>query len=447
MRVVALLLAKDARAVARSPLLLAALVVYPLLIALLVGLLVRYAGERPRVALVDEAGLPRSILLGERRFDLKRLFEEAAEVDLVRMTNADAASALDRGRVLAVVTVPKDFTVRLRRLRESPSLTLRTTEDALGTRVVEKMHALVYAINLKLQKAYIEANLGYVDLLRKGGTARIGDERLTVIGLTRARKQLEQLAKHPDPAVARPAGDLARFVKDVEGAIGQVGEFLRATANPITLEIASREGRTWLVSAQVQAYSLVLSLAFVSVLLGAATITAERTERTMGRLVRGLVRLGELVIEKVILVSAIGTVLALALAVVFGVIVELGDVSGGEPWPRLALLAPGLALAAAAFGAFGVLLGTLVRDASAAMLVGLLIALPATIVGLLPRGSVFVADWAANVVPFRHAIDYAQAALYDPDPGTTVWQQGLWLLGLTAGFAFAARLCVRRLLL
>jgi ABC-2 type transport system permease protein len=446
-RGVALLLAKDARAVARSPLLLTALVVYPLLIALLVGLLVRYAAERPRVALVDEAGLPRSILLGEQRFDLKGLFENAAEVDLVRMTTADAASALDTGRVLAVVTVPEDFTVRLRRLRESPSLTLRTTEDALGTRVVEKLRALVYAINLKLQKAYIEANLDYVDLLRKGGTARIGDERLTVIGLIRARKQLEQLAKHPDLAVARPARELAQFVKDVEGAVGQVGEFLRATANPITLEVASREGRTWLLSAQVQAYSLVLSLAFVSVLLGAATITAERTERTMGRLVRGLVRLGQLVTEKVILVSAIGTVLALALAVVFGVIVELGDVSGGEPWPRLALLAPGLALAAAAFGAFGVLLGTLARDASAAMLVGLLIALPATIVGLLPRGSVFVADWAATIVPFRHAIDYAQAALYDPDPGATVWQQGLWLLGLTIAFACAARLCVRRLLL
>jgi hypothetical protein len=64
MRSLALLLGKDLRRLVRSPLLLAALVVYPLLVALLVGLVVRYAGERPRVALVDRAGLPRSISLG-----------------------------------------------------------------------------------------------------------------------------------------------------------------------------------------------------------------------------------------------------------------------------------------------------------------------------------------------------------------------------------------------
>ena len=103
----ALLLANDLRRLARSPLLLAALVVYPLLIALLVGLVVRYAGERPRVALVDQANLPQTILLGERRFDLKRLFEHASEVDLVRMSNERANRELETGRVLAVLTIPR----------------------------------------------------------------------------------------------------------------------------------------------------------------------------------------------------------------------------------------------------------------------------------------------------------------------------------------------------
>ncbi|HEY4622042.1 MAG TPA: hypothetical protein VIG93_10105, partial [Gaiellaceae bacterium] len=83
MKALWLLLGNDTRRLLRSPLLLAAFVVYPLVIALLVGLVVRYAGERPRVGLVDRAGLPRTIVIGERNFDLRHLFEEAAEVELV----------------------------------------------------------------------------------------------------------------------------------------------------------------------------------------------------------------------------------------------------------------------------------------------------------------------------------------------------------------------------
>jgi hypothetical protein len=445
-RAVALLLGKDARGLARSPLLLAALVGYPLVIALLVGLLVRYAGERPRVALVDQAGLPRSLLLGQRRFDLQALFEEAAEVELVRMPENEAARRLETGRVIATLTVPADFTSRLRGLRESPRLVLRTSEGALGTRVVEKMRALVYAVNLRLQQAYIEANLGYVDLLREGGSGRIGDERITVIGLERAARELERLARSQDPDVAGTARELAAFVRQVEGAVGQVGEFLRATANPIELEVASRGGRTWLLSAQVQAYALALALAFVAVLLGAASLTAERQERTLSRLVRGLVGLGQLVLEKIALVALVGAAIGLALALVFGVIVEAAGVTGGEPWTRLPVLAAGLLLAAAAFGALGVLLGTLARDASAAMLVALLVALPVALVGVVPRGSVALADWVSALVPFRHVVELATAALYDPEPAGEVLRRSAWLLGLTALYALLARLFAPRLL-
>lgn len=442
-----LLLVKDLRALVRSPVLLALLVLYPLVIALLVGLVVRYADQRPRVALVDRAGLPGSILLGEQRFDLRRLLEEAAEVDLVRLSPARAAEALTSGRVVATLTVPPDFTARLRRLRESPSLTLRTTEDALGTRVVEKVRALVYGINLTLQKAYIEANLGYVDLVRKGGSGNVGSRRLTVIGLEQARLDLEEMSSSSDPAVARQARELAGFMRQVEGAVGQVGAFLRATANPIRLDVSAREGRTWLLSAQVQAYALSLALAFVAILLGASSITAEREQRTVGRLVRGLVGLGALVLEKIVLVAGVGATLGIALAAAFGVIVEVGGVTGGEPWQRLPVLAVGLALASAAFGSFGVLLGVLAREGGAAMLAALLVALPLTILGLLPRGTVPFADVVAAVVPFRHAVAYAQAALYDADPAAALLRHGAWLLGLALVLALAARALARRLLL
>jgi ABC-2 type transport system permease protein len=443
---VGLLLGKDLRRLVRSPVLLAALVLYPLLVALLVGLVVRYAGERPRVALVDEAGLPRSILLGNQRFDLERLFSQASEADLVRMSPERASHELGTGRVLAVLTIPEDFSLRLRGLHASPRLVLRTGSGTLGASVTEKMRALVYAINLKLQQAYIEANLGYVRLLRRGGSGTIGRSKLTVIGLDRAERELRAMQRSTDPSVSRPAGELADFVNQVNGAVGQVGEFLRATANPVQLVTTARPGRAWVLSAQVQAYAYALALAFVAVILGAATITAERDERTLGRLVQGLVGLGELVVEKIVLVALVGTAITLALAIGFGVVVEIGGVSGGQPWDRVPLLIPGFALASAAFGALGVLVGALARDAGAAMLLALLVGLPVVLAGVIPAGAFALADWLRAIVPFGHAVDLATSALFDPSPWGTVLRQSLWLLLIAVVLAVLARIAARRLL-
>lgn len=446
MTAIALLLTKDARRLARSPLLVVALVVYPLLIALLLGLVVRYAQERPRVALVDRAGLPATIQLGDRRFDLRALFEDAAEVELVPMPAEEAQRELATGRVVASLTIPQDFTVKLRRLNESPRMILRTSQGVVGTRVLEKMRALTYAINLTLQKAYIDANLGYVALLKRGGTGQLGETEITVMGLEQARRRLGVLARSSDPEVAAAAREVARFVGQVGGAVDQVAAYLQATANPVELVSEEEGGRAWLLSAQVQSYALGLALAFVAVLMGAASITGEREEQTLGRLVRGPVRPAVLVAEKVLFVAGIGAAIGVLLALVFGAVVELGSVSGGQPWERLPLLAAALVLAAAAFGALGVLLGTLARDASGAMLLALLVGLPVVLLGVVPAGSFALADTLASLVPFGHAVDLATAVLYDSDPWGAAARQAAWLLGLTVVFALATRLAFRRLL-
>lgn len=441
-----LLLQKDARKLLRSPVVLGALVVYPLLLALLLGVVVRYAGERPRVALVDEAGLPRTIQLGEQRFDLRALFEEAAEIDLVGMPAEQAEREVASGRSVASLTIPADFTAKLRRLDESPRMILRTSQGALGTRVVEKMRALTYGINLTLQRAFVEANLGYVDLLKRGGTGTLGTSTVTVMGLAQARHELERLARSTDPSVAASAQELARFMGQVDGAVDRVGAYLQATANPLQLVTERETGRAWLLSAQVQAYALGLALAFVAILLGAASITAEREERTLGRLLRGLVGAGALVTEKIVLVSLLGGAIGLLLAIVFGAVVELGGVSGGQPWERLPLLTAALVLAAAAFGALGVLLGTLARDQSGAMLLALLVGLPVVLAGIVPPGSFALAGVLSALGPFGHAVDLATTALYDPRPWRHATVEGAWLLGLAAAFGLLARLTLRRLL-
>src|SRR5207249_9173067 len=131
---------------------------------------------------------------------------------------------------------------------------------------------------------------------------------------------------------------------------------------------------------------------------------------------RGVVSLGELVWAKVALAAVVAVALGLAIAVVFGVIVEVGDVVGGEPWQRLPLLALGLVLAGAALGALGALLGALSREARTASLVAVLVVMPIVFLGLVPREVVPVAGWLSDGLPFAHAVRYFAASLYDASP-------------------------------
>jgi hypothetical protein len=436
-----LLLAKDARVLARSRLLAAGLVVYPLLVALVVGLVVRYTGERPEVSLVGEGSLPALVRVGDRTFDFREVLRDAPEVRLVSRSAADAQRELDSGRALATLVIPPAFADRLTSMRQSPTVQLVTTRSSLSTRVVEKVRSLVYSLNLELQQAYITANLAAVDLLLKGGSGRIGDTTFTLLGLARAQRSLIALARSGDAATAARARELLSFVRQLRGAVGQVGLFLRATANPVVLSTETRGGRAWLLSAQIQVYALALTLAFVTVLLGAAAVTAEREDATIGRLTRGLVPPGRLVAEKVAFATLVSGAIGTLLAIVFGAVVELGGVSGGEPWARLPLLVPGVLLAAAAFGAFGVLLGTIGREPGTAMLLAFLVALPLSLLGVVPGD----ARAAGAVFPFGHAADLFSGVLYDASPLGALARGAAWLAALTLAFAALARATVRRL--
>ncbi|HEV3407699.1 MAG TPA: ABC transporter permease [Gaiellaceae bacterium] len=447
MRNVALLLRKDARVLARSRALVAVCVVYPLVLALLVGLVVRYAGERPRVALVDNDELPRELVVGGQRFNVAEVIEDVeGQSELVPLSEDEADRELEAGRVVAVVVVPPGFAERLRTMAESPKLVLKTARGGLAARVEQQIQALVYNLNRRLQDAYIEANLRYVQILREGGSATARGNEFDVIGLEEAGRILAEIERTTDdPAVAARARELGQFVREARVALALSDDSLRATANPIELETDAEGGR-WPLSAQVQGTALGVALAFLCVLVAAAGIAAEREENTIARLARGLVRLGELVAEKVALVAAIAVALGLAVAVAFAVAVELAGAPGAAAWERLPLLALALALAGAALGAVGVLVGVLARETRTASLVGVLVALPFVLLGLVPEGAVDAAGALSQAFPFAHTVRITDAALYEGDPWRPLAREAGWLLALTAAYALAARAGMRRLL-
>jgi hypothetical protein len=443
-----LLLAKDLRILGRSPALLAALILYPLVFAVLVGLVVRYASDRPRVAFVDLDRLPETLTVGGQRFNVPRVISEVqGSVDLVPMDEEEGDRQLATGGIVAEIVVPPGFASKLRGMVESPKLILKTARGGLSGRVEQQTQALVYALNQRLQTAYIKANLAYVKLIVEGGQGSFLGNEFDIVGLDRAGEMLDEIERtSDDPEIRERARELATFVREARLALGASDQSLRATANPIELEIDKKAGRTWLLSAQLQAYALGLTLAFICVLLAAAALAAERDENVIGRLLRGLIRLVDLVLVKVFLAAFVAVGLGFAIALLFGAVAEILDVSGGEPWQRLPLLVVGLALAGAAFGAFGALIGALSRESRTAVLVAFLATLPLVLVGLVPEGAALAAWWAARAFPFSHSVDFFQAALYDTNPWGTLVREAVWLLGLGLGFGAAARLAVRRLL-
>ena len=173
------------------------------------------------------------------------------------------------------------------------------------------------------------------------------------------------------------------FASQASAALGLAHQALASTAHPVRLVQRSTSGRSYLLGSQVQSYGLGISLAFVTLLLGAAVLTLERDENVLARLLRSGARPALLVAEKVVLCAIVGVVLGLLLALGFGVAAEIS--SSGAAWARIPLLVVPLAAAGAAFGALGCVVGAAARDLRAASLVGVALVTPIVLVG--PRSA------------------------------------------------------------
>ena len=235
-------------------------------------------------------------------------------------------------------------------------------------------------------------------------------------------------------------------MRQLRGAVDQVGTFLRATANPVVLTTETKGGRDWLFSAQIQVYALALTLAFVTTLLGAAAITAEREDAVIGRLARGLVSLGRLVIEKIAFATIVATIVGAVLALVFGVIVAAGGSTR-----RRAVVAPAAARA-------GPRCWRRRRSRRSACCSGRSAATPAP--RCCSRSSSRCRSrcsassparpgsraGSATLFPFGHTADLFSGVLYDASPLARRSRRGAaWLVSLTTAFGLLARLGARRL--
>jgi ABC-2 type transport system permease protein len=445
------LLVKDVQILRRSPLLVALLVIYPIVVAVLIGAALSGGPQKPRVAFANlvppgEAQLA----LGGRQVDAStyasRLFQS---VDPIRVkTRAQAIAKVRSGDALGALVIPANAARRLRdtlELGAGPRPRIEVfynAEDPVKRRYVESaIRSRLAEANAALSRQVLTAAGRDLDLVVKGGKVSfpfVGS--VQVLGLRRAQTLLDaSLAQLPPDAPERPALQQVRsFAKLAADNLDLSKPILAAIGSPVEVSETVLNGSRAPLDAFAAAVAVAVSLMFVTLLLAAGLLALEREEDTFGRLVRGLVSRETLLAEKVVLSALCALVVTAAM---------LAGLAGfvGLDFGRAALWLVALAAGALAFAALGVTLGALAREVRAASLLALLLALPLAFLALVPSGAVSSGLFAAiNVVsgafPFKPTLRALEGAI----SGGALLVPALHLLGLAAGYGLVSRLALRR---
>ena len=452
------LLLKDLRILARSPALVALLVLYPVVVAVLIGLALSAGPEKPRVAyvsLVDPDAAPLEI--GGREVDVAGyeglLFDaiDPVEVDCDGLSDqqcrAAAVAKVESGEAVAALIVPGDFADRLSGLRALTAAGAPTVEvvydadDPVRARYVEDtIAARLRDANLALTTAFTETGLRYLDLIVSGGTVDVPVlEDIEILGLKRAEEIVRRARPQVDAERRAELDEVIRFSELARENLDFSKPLLRAVREPIRVEQTPLHGAGSSLDGYAIAVAAAVSLMLVALLLAAGALALEREENAFARLVRGLVSRTGLLAEKAALAAVCAGALALALLVGLEAFVDLD-------WGRLPLWLAALALGGLAFGAVGVAVGTVARDVRAASLLCVMAALPLAFLALVPSGSVAPALYDATRVvsaafPFGPALDAIDAAL---NGGASLLGPLAHLAALALAFGALARLALRR---
>ena len=412
------LLLKDLRILRRSPLLVALLVLYPIVIAVLIGFALSRGPDKPEVAFYNGlAGEPAIVELGGERIDLtkegRRLFEAIDPVPVD--SREEAIQKVRDGDVLGALIVPDDLASNLQSTLEPGTVEVYyNAEDPAKKEFVENtIEAQVQQANAALTKRIAEEALDLLKLISEGGDYSFLGQDFEVLGLARAERILGEARRElPPGSPAREQldeviefGGLARenlaFSDDVLAVVGE----------PIRVRARALEGGSTSLDAFAVALAASVSLMFITLLLAAGMLAAEREENAFARLVRGLVSRTALLVEKAGLAAVCSSAVCLLMLAGLGLFVEID-------WGRFPLWLAAVLAGALAFAALGLAIGALTREVRAASLLAFMLALPLAFLALVPSGAVAPALYdviraVSAAFPFKPTLDALDAALND----------------------------------
>jgi ABC-2 type transport system permease protein len=442
---------KDLQILRRSPLLVALLVIYPIVIAVLFGLALSGGPDKPKVAFANLVPSGDSQFhVGGRTLDVKdyagRLFDSIEPVTV--HSREEAIAKVRSGDVLGALVIPEDATKRLRAMLglgggTAPSVEVYyNAEDPVKRRFVEStIEARLAEANKALSDTVLRASAGYIDTIVRGGDVSlplVGD--INILGLEKAHAIIDGVAATlPQDSSERVALEqVSRFARLAADNLDVSKPILASIGSPVKIKKTIVNGDRTSLDTFAVAVAVAVSLMFVTVLLAAGLLALEREEQAFGRLVRGLVSRSALLTEKVVL-SAL-CALAVTLVMLFGLAAFVG-----LDWSRIPAWLAALSGGALGFAAMGVAIGGLTREVRAASLLAFLLALPIVFLALVPSGSVSpalydVVNFVSGLFPFKPALRALDGAIN----GGELLLPIVHLLGLTVGFWVLARIALRR---
>lgn len=448
------LLRKDLWILRRSPLLVAMLVLYPLLIALLLGFALSRGPSKPPVAIYNGlAGSERgSLTVGGTAVDPREYADELFKsVEPIQVHSRQAAiDKVKSGQALAAIIVPDDLIDRLQQLVALNSGKRPQVEVVYSGRDPVKRSFVEAAINSKIadlnravSQRVTEVAAGYIGLLLHGGKFSLLGTRLDITGLVRSKQQIDEVAAglRPGSADRVKLEQVAKFARMAIDNLDLSTGILGTVGAPVAVRKTILSGSSGApLDRYAVAVAVTLSLLLIGVLIAAGMLALEREENTLERLLRGLVSESRLVAAKVVLAAGCAAFAGLILSA--GVAAFLGLDFARLPLWIAALVAGGLGC-----GAFGVGLGALAREVRAASLLAILVSLPLAFVALVPQGA--LAGWLYNLIrgvsalfPFRPALTAIDGAL---NGASGLGLAVVHLLLITFGWALVGRLALRRM--
>jgi len=446
------LLLKDLQILKRSPLVLALLVTYPVVIGILIGFALSGDEGKPKVAFFSEVAEGDAFDLGtdEGEYGAEQARTELCQrVECVDVSSREEAERkVKDGEVLGALILPEDLLKQLRSLTslnpEQPTVDVLVNEDdpVKAQLVDDRIQALVTEANLILSQRISQQAAAYIDLLIEGGTFSLPlVDEFNILGLAAAGEILTGVIADLPPGEMRDSLErVQQFAELAQENLDFALPLLGAVAEPIDVAKVVVSDATASLDSFAIAVAATVTLMFVTVLLVAGSLALEREENAFTRITRGSVGATGLLAEKIVLGVVASVVVTLAMLLALTPFVSIA-------WERLPLIAAAILAGGAAFAAFGAAIGSAAREVRASSLLAFMISLPVAFLSLVPSGTVGAGVFQALEIfralfPFHPSLDAMQAGLDSSAAGI-----GLPLLHLAivvAAYAALARLALRR---
>ncbi len=443
------LLLKDLQILRRSPLQAALLVIYPVLIALLVGFAISRSPSKPRVAFLNEVPQNTPFKIGSQHVDIIGTRNTLCErIECVRVhSRQQAIDEVKSGDVLGALILPSDLVSKLESLsglnpEQATVQVIVNQEDPIKERLVDdRITSLLTQANLKIAREVARISTRYLHLIQRGGTLSLLGQPIQVLGLTSSDRILRALRPAITSSPELAALDkVIRFASLANQNLDLASPLLSSVAEPIKVDKQVISGATPPLDVFAVAVSATVTLMFVTVLLVAGSLALEREENAFSRLTRGLISRSGLLVEKV------GLGMLLALVVTMLMLAGL-EIFLSLHWERIGLWLVAILAGGAGFAAAGAALGAATREVRAASLLAFMVSLPIAFLSLVPSGSVSptlfdVIKVITGLFPFKPALHAMESALDETGPsmGTAL----LHLAVLTVAYGGLARFALRR---